>query len=95
MATSRALLTDLYELTMAAAYLAESIAEQPATFSLFGRALPPHRGYLVAAGLESVLEHLSSLRFSDEDLGVLEGLNLFDEAFLQYLVPQQRTLALS
>jgi len=45
-----ALLTDLYELTMAAAFSAEGIGGR-ATFSLFTRRLPPGRGFLVAAGL--------------------------------------------
>jgi nicotinate phosphoribosyltransferase len=84
-APSAALLTDLYELTMAAAYVAEGIAERPATFSLFVRALPPQRGYLVAAGLEAVLDYLESLRFTDDDLAVLDGLGLFDGPFLEYL----------
>ncbi|HEX2272615.1 MAG TPA: nicotinate phosphoribosyltransferase, partial [Acidimicrobiales bacterium] len=82
---SNALLTDLYELTMVAAYLAEGIAERPATFSLFVRSLPPQRGYLVAAGLEPVLDHLESLHFDDDDLAVLDRLGLFDQPFLDYL----------
>ncbi len=82
---SNALVTDLYELTMVAAYVAEGMADRPATFSLFVRSLPPHRGYLVAAGLESVLDYLESLRFGDDDLDVLDGLGLFDRSFLDYL----------
>ena len=85
MAPSSALLTDLYELTMVAAYVAEGMAERPATFSLFVRALPPQRGYLVAAGLEAVLDHLESLHFGDDDLAVLDELGLFDQWFLDYL----------
>ena len=46
-----ALLTDLYELTMAASYLEHGFNE-PACFSLSVRRLPQRRGYLVAAGLE-------------------------------------------
>ena len=48
------LLTDLYELNMAASYLRRSMTGQ-ATFSLFVRALPPGRGFLVAAGLADCL----------------------------------------
>ena len=70
---------------MAAAYVAEGIAERPATFSLFVRALPPQRGYLVAAGLEAVLDHLETLHFDDEALAALDGLGLFDQSFLDYL----------
>ena len=66
-----ALLTDLYQLTMAAAYQAEGIADRVATFSLFVRDLPATRGYLVAAGLDSGLGYLEALRFDEDDLGYL------------------------
>ena len=85
MASTSALLTDLYEFTMVAAYVAEGMAERPATFSLFVRGLPPQRGYLVAAGLEAVLDHLETLRFDGDDLAVLQGSGLFDQWFLDYL----------
>jgi len=49
-----ALLTDLYELTMAASYFDHQMFE-PATFSLFIRNYPPSRRYLVSAGLSDVL----------------------------------------
>lgn len=83
--TSPALLTDLYELTMAAAYVAEDMAERSATFSLFVRHLPHDRGYLVAAGLEPVLGFLESFRFSDEDLGALDDLGRFGPEVLDRL----------
>ena len=50
---SIALLTDLYELTMAAAYV-ENRLHAPASFELFVRSLPPERSYLLAAGLDLV-----------------------------------------
>jgi len=49
------LLTDLYELTMAAGYLQTGF-EARATFELFVRNLPPQRNYLVAAGLDQALD---------------------------------------
>jgi len=45
------LLTDLYELTMAAGYF-QTRFDAVATFELFVRHLPKQRNYLVAAGLE-------------------------------------------
>ncbi len=66
-----ALLTDLYELRMAASYLRRGM-EEPATFSLFVRQLPPGRGFLVAAGLEACLDYLESYRFEEEELVWLE-----------------------
>lgn len=71
---SPGLLTDLYQLTMAAAYVASGMAERPATFSLFVRDLPPTRGFLVAAGLDGALSYLESLRFDGDDLAYLESL---------------------
>ncbi|RMD99392.1 MAG: nicotinate phosphoribosyltransferase, partial [Deltaproteobacteria bacterium] len=44
--TNRALLTDLYELTMAAGYFESGVYRKEATFELFVRRMPPHRGYL-------------------------------------------------
>ena len=53
--TYSGLLTDLYELTMAAGYF-QTHFQARATFELFVRHLPEQRKYLVAAGLEQVLE---------------------------------------
>jgi nicotinate phosphoribosyltransferase len=67
---NRALLTDLYELTMAAAYFEHNVRCR-ATFELFVRHTPPERSYLVAAGLDSVLGYLENLRFNEEDVRFL------------------------
>jgi nicotinate phosphoribosyltransferase len=63
----RALLTDLYELNMAASYLRRGMTAS-ATFSLFVRNLPSSWGFLVACGLDGCLRFLEELRFTDEDL---------------------------
>jgi len=76
-----ALLTDLYELNMAASYLRHGM-RAPATFSLFVRNLPPSRGFLVAAGAESCCEWLEQFGFEDEDLAYLAYLG-FDDATLE------------
>src|SRR5204863_5190801 len=68
-----ALLTDLYELNMAASYLRRGMTS-PATFSLYVRALSPHRGFLVAAGLEPCLAFLEHLSFEDRELGYLSSI---------------------
>lgn len=82
---SQALLLDFYELTMAAALVAEGRSEISATFSLFIRSLPPERGYLVAAGLDDVLAYLEGLRFSGDDVAAVGRLGRFDPAFLDWL----------
>jgi len=76
-----ALLTDLYELNMAASYLRHGM-RAPATFSLFVRNLPPNRGFLVAAGAESCCEWLEQFGFEDDDLAYLAHLG-FDDATLE------------
>jgi nicotinate phosphoribosyltransferase len=62
-----ALLTDRYELEMAATYLRNGMGGD-ATFSLFARKLPPERGFLVAAGLESCLTFLEEFGFAADEL---------------------------
>lgn len=84
-AMTEALEIDLYELTMACAYLAEGRAAARATFSLFPRHLPARAGYLVAAGLDDALTYLETLRFQARDLEALDGLGLFPRAFLEHL----------
>lgn len=64
------LLTDLYELNMAASYLRLGMTG-PATFSLFARRLPADRGFLIAAGLEDCLAFLETFAFTDADLAWL------------------------
>jgi len=81
------LLTDLYELTMAAGYV-QSRFHARATFELFVRTLPRRRNYLVAAGLEQALDFLENVRFSSEDISYLRGLPFFrhvQSEFFDYL----------
>lgn len=81
------LLTDLYELTMAAGYL-QTQFDGAATFELFARHLPPKRNYLVAAGLEQVIEFLENVRFTSEDVDYLRSNNVFQHVgadFFDYL----------
>src|ERR1019366_5093371 len=81
------LLTDLYELTMAAGYL-ESGFDACATFELFVRSLPPRRNYLVAAGLDQALDFLEGVCFSDQEIAYLRTLPVFEsiaDNFFEYL----------
>ena len=57
-----ALLTDLYELTMAAGYFEAGLASRTATFELSIRSLPKHRNFVLAAGLAQAVEYLLGLR---------------------------------
>jgi nicotinate phosphoribosyltransferase len=78
------LFTDLYELTMLQAYVAEGMSDS-ATFSLFVRRLPEPRNFLLACGIDSVLNYLEELRFTDGDLEYLRSRDLFSDAFLTWL----------
>ena len=79
-----ALLTDLYQLTMAQAYFQNRRTEL-ATFSLFIRAYPANRGYFVSAGLEDVLEFLEGFFFDSTAVDYLYSLNLFADDFLDFM----------
>ncbi len=79
-----ALITDLYELTMAACYYDHQMFDR-AAFSLFVRDYPPRRRYFVAAGLEDALCYLRDLRFAPDDLEYLDRLQFFKKDFLSYL----------
>jgi len=65
--------TDLYQLTMMAGYVAEGRQDDHAVFEMFVRRLPSGRSYLVFAGLEQAIGHLLKLRFSPEQV---EGLRI-------------------
>jgi nicotinate phosphoribosyltransferase len=81
---SPALLTDLYQLTMLQAYVEEQM-EETAVFSLFVRRLPERRNYLLACGLDDVLDYLETLRFDAAALAYLETLGRFSDRFLRSL----------
>ena len=68
------LLTDLYQLTMAACYVGEGIAHKKASFELFTRHLPDDFSYLIAMGLTQAIEYLEQLRFNSEQIKALQNL---------------------
>ena len=83
-----ALLTDLYELTMAAGYFDTGKIAERAVFELTVRRLPPHRNFVLAAGLPQVVDYLLNLSFADDEIAYLRGLPQFQHvssAFFDYL----------
>ena len=90
--TSLALLTDLYQLTMAYGYWKLGRADQRAVFHLTFRKHPFAGGYSVACGLHAAIDYLRALRFDASDvdyLGTLtgnDGKPLFERGFLDYLL---------
>jgi nicotinate phosphoribosyltransferase len=78
------LLTDLYEITMAASYHERGMTGR-ATFDLFVRDLPACRNFLIAGGLEQALDYLEDLSFDEDATEYLRSLRMFDESFLDHL----------
>lgn len=81
---STVLLTDLYQLTMMEAYIEQGMMDT-AVFEFFVRRLPAQRGFLMAAGLEQVLEFLEQLHVSQAELEWLEQTGRFSRSCLDYL----------
>ncbi len=86
------LLTDLYQLTMAAGYFEAGKASEKATFELFIRQLPPGRSFVVAAGLEQAVEYLLNLSFSADEIDYLKGLPQFARASPAFFESLERLL---
>lgn len=82
---SLALLTDLYQITMVYGYWKAKIAERQAVFHLNFRRWPFKGGFAIAAGLETAIQFLHELHFSDTDLAYLEELDLFEKPFFEFL----------
>lgn len=80
-----AMLADFYELTMANGYLEAGIGDKICYFDLFFRTIPDQGGFVIAAGLEQVVEFIENLHFTDEDIEYLRSKNIFTERFLEYL----------
>jgi nicotinate phosphoribosyltransferase len=82
------LLTDLYELTMAAGYFEAGKANEKATFELSIRRLPFCRNFVIVAGLPEVVDYLLNLNFAADEVEYLRGLPQFQNAsgkFFEYL----------
>lgn len=98
-APTSALLTDLYQLTMADGYWKTGRAEQDAVFHLFFRKAPFEGGFTVAAGLGEAVALLARWRYRREELDYLRGLRgndgqpLLGSAFLDRLARWEETFA--
>src|SRR5262249_7921047 len=85
----QALKTDLYQLTMAAAYFHRGFRDVRVTCEAFLRRLPPRRAFLVMAGTARLARYLAELAFTDEDIAYLETVpalrGALSPAFVDYL----------
>src|SRR5215831_5979268 len=86
-----ALLTDLYQLTMAYAYWKSGTSEKEAVFHLSFRTPPFQSGFTIACGLEAAIQFIKDFQFEETDLDYLATIKgrdqkqLFDAGFLDYL----------
>ena len=93
-----ALLTDLYQLTMAYGYWHAGRAEREAAFHLYFRTAPFAGGYAVACGLDAAADYLAGFRFTPDDCAYLAELRgaddgpLFSAPFLDHLLGVRLTL---
>ncbi len=78
------LLTDLYQVNMVEVYLATGM-QDVAVFELFMRKMPESRGFLVAAGLEQVVDFLINGHCSERELSWLRATGRFSESLIDYL----------
>lgn len=78
------LLTDLYQLTMLQGYIDQGMHEE-AVFEFYVRKLPEKRGFLMAAGLETLLDFLEDLQFSTVEIQYLKDTGRFSASLIEYL----------
>ncbi len=65
--------------------------QRTAVFEFFLHRLPANRNFMIAAGLESVLDYLQGLRFTAEDVRWIDSIHPFAPEFLDWLCTFQFT----
>lgn len=80
------MLMDFYELTMSNGYFVNDLKDTGVYFDLFYRKNPDGAGFAITAGLEQLVDYVSSLHFDETDIEYLRGKKLFSEEFFQYLL---------
>lgn len=79
------LFSDYYELTMANSYFIEGKANKIAVFDFFFRRIPDNGGYATFVGLDQLINYISNISFSKEEINFLKKKKIFDPRFLKYL----------
>ncbi|OPJ61165.1 nicotinate phosphoribosyltransferase [Clostridium oryzae] len=79
------MLVDFYELTMGNGYFFNDVANKTAYFDMFFRRVPDGGGYCIMSGVQQLIDYMSNLKFSKEDIDYLRSKNIFNENFLNYL----------
>ena len=79
------MLTDFYEITMANGYFANGFQDTIVYFDMFFRKVPDQGGFAIMAGVQQLVDYLTNLNFTDEDIQFLRDKHLFSDALLDYL----------
>ena len=79
------MLMDYYELTMSNGYFVKGFKDKVVVFDMFYRRNPDNGGFVVAAGLEQLIDYIQDMHFTKEDIEYLRSKGQFDEGFLKYL----------
>lgn len=79
------MLCDFYELTMGNGYFEKGYKDKICYFDVFYRNVPDNGGFVIACGLEQVIDYINNLHFTEEDISYLRSKKIFSEAFLDYL----------
>ena len=79
------MLCDFYELTMGNGYFEKGYKDKICYFDVFYRNVPDNGGFVIACGLEQVIDYINNLHFAEEDISYLRAKGIFSEAFLDYL----------
>ena len=78
-------LSDFYEFTMLDGFINAGKHETVACFDAFFREVPDKGGFVIAAGLDSIVKYLKNLTFTDEDVEYFKNLNMFSDKFIDYI----------
>ena len=78
------MMTDFYQLSMMRGYLENGVHDDQVVFDLFFRKNPFNNSYTIVAGVESLIDYINNLHFTDEDLAYLKSVG-FDDPFLRKL----------
>ncbi|KEI80766.1 nicotinate phosphoribosyltransferase [Clostridium botulinum] len=79
------MLVDFYELTMGNGYFKSGMGDKMAYYDMFFRRVPDGGGYCIMAGVQQLIEYLSGLKFTEDDIEYLRSKKEFSEEFLDYL----------
>ncbi len=76
---------DFYEMTMSNGYFTNQDQNAKVAFDVFYRKNPDQAGFSIFAGLEQIIEYITNLHFTEDDIAYLREQKLFSEEFLNYL----------